>query len=123
MGDIFEKMCRQFVLLQGLEGKLKCMVTNVGKWWGPGKDHKPTDIDVVGIDNVAKKAIIGECKFKNEVLDKEVYESLYDRRGLIDRDYAEVQFLFFSLSGYSKWVIENMDQETVKLFTLEDLYS
>ncbi len=123
MGDIFEKMCRQYVLLQGLEGKLNCMVTNVGKWWGPGKEHKPTDIDVVGIDNIAKKSVIGECKFKNEVLDKDVYETLFERRGLINRDYAEVQFLFFSLSGYSKWVIDNMDHKTVRLFTLEDLYS
>ncbi|HBZ52244.1 MAG TPA: ATPase [Eubacterium sp.] len=122
MGDIFEQMCRQFVLLQGLEGNLRCMVTNVGNWWGPGNDHKPTDIDVVGIDNIHKKAVIGECKFKNEKIDKSVYDALMARRGLIDRDYTEVQYLFFALSGYSDWILKNADKELVGLFTLKDLY-
>ena len=98
------------------------MVTNVGRWWGPGHDHIPTDIDVVGIDDTTKKAIIGECKFKNEVIDKEVYDTLMDRRGLIDKRYEEVEYLFFSLSGYSKWVKEQADKDSVRLITIEDLY-
>ena len=52
-----------------------------------------------------KKAVLGECKFKNEVIDKEVYEALMDRRGLIDKRYEEVEFLLFSLTGFSKRVV------------------
>ena len=122
MGEIFEYMCRYYTLSKGLQGELKCFVTNTGKWWGTGHDRKPTDIDVVGIDNVSSQAILGECKFKNEPIDKAVYESLMARKGLIDRKYSEVQYAFFSLSGYSEWVKENADTENVKLFTLEDLY-
>ena len=122
MGSVFEEMCRYYTLSEGLAGKLKCFVTNVGSWWGPGHDHKPTDIDVVGIDDAGRKAVIGECKFKNEVIDKQVYEALMHRIGLIDKRYPEVQFLFFSLSGYSQWVIDNADMQNVRLFTLEDLY-
>lgn len=123
MGGVFEDMCRYYTLLQGLEGKLNCIVTNVGNWWGPGHDHKPTDIDVVGIDDSAKRAVLGECKFKNEVIDKEVYETLMNRRGLIDKRYTEVQYLFFSLSGFSKWIKDNTDEETVRLMTLDDMYN
>ena len=123
MGRVFEDMCRYYTLYEGLEGRLNCLVTNVGGWWGPGHDHKPTDIDVVGLDDVEKKAVIGECKFKNEVLDKESYEALMNRRGLIDKRYREVQYLFFSLSGYSKWVEEHMDPKYDRLITLEDMYS
>ncbi|WP_022762931.1 ATP-binding protein [Butyrivibrio sp. AD3002] len=122
MGEIFEYMCRYYVLLKGMDGELGCFVTNAGKWWGNGHDRKPTDIDVVGIDNTSNKALIGECKFKNEQIDKGIYEALMDRKGLIDRKYEEVQFLFFSLSGYSKWVLEHADKDKVKLLTLEDLY-
>ncbi|MBR4606785.1 MAG: ATP-binding protein [Lachnospiraceae bacterium] len=122
MGSVFEEMCRHYVLSKGLDGRLKCLVTNVGKWWGPGHDRKPTDIDVVGIDHGGRKAVIGECKFKNEVIDKEVYEALMDRRGLIDKRYEEVEYLFFSLSGYSKWVKENAEKGKVLLLTLSDLY-
>ena len=123
MGEIFEDMCRYYVLSHGLDGKLKCMTTNVGKWWGMGHDCIPTDIDVVGIDEIGKKAILGECKFKNEQIDKPVYEELMNRKGLIDRKYEEVQYMYFSLSGFSKWVVENADAEKVSLLTLDDLYS
>ena len=122
MGEIFEDICKCYVLLQGLEGNLKCLTTNVGKWWGQGHDRIPTDIDVVGIDDISKKAIIGECKFKNEQIDKSVYESLLNKKGLIDKKYEEVQYLYFSLSGYSKWVMENADTENTLLLTLDDLY-
>ena len=77
---------------------------------------------MVGIDDVNKKAVLGECKFKNEVIDKEVYEALMDRRGLIDKRYEEVEFLFFSLSGFSKWVKENAHPDRVRLVTMEELY-
>ncbi len=122
MGKVFEDMCRYYTLSQGLDGNLKCLVTNVGSWWGPGNDYIPTDIDVVGIDDVNKKAVLGECKFKNEVIDKEVYDALLSRRGLIDKRYEEVEFLLFSLSGFSKWVKEH-ESDKVKLVTLEELYN
>ena len=123
MGEIFEDMCRYYVLSHGLDGKLKCMTTNVGKWWGMGHDRIPTDIDVVGIDEIGKKAILGECKFKNEQIDKPVYEDLMNREGIIDRKYEVVQYMYFSLTGFSKWVVENADAEKVSLLTLDDLYS
>lgn len=122
MGKVFEDMCRYYTLSQGLDGKLNCLVTNVGSWWGPGHDHIPTDIDVVGIDDANKKAVLGECKFKNEVIGKEVYEALMDRRGLIDKRYEEVEFLLFSLTGFSKWVKENARTDRIRLVTLEELY-
>lgn len=122
MGKVFEDMCRYYTLSQGLDGKLNCLVANVGGWWGPGHDHMPTDIDVVGIDDANKKAVLGECKFKNEVIDKEVYEALMDRRGLIDKSYEEVEFLLFSLTGFSKWVKENVQPDKVRLVTLKELY-
>lgn len=122
MGNIFEEMCRYYTLSEGISGNLNCFITRTGRWWGSGHDRIPTDIDVVGIDEINKKAVLGECKFKNEVVDKDVYESLLARCGLIDRHYQEVQFLFFSLSGYSKWVRENIDKARTKLLVLDDLY-
>lgn len=122
MGSIFEEMCRFYTLSQGLEGRLNCLVTNVGRWWGPDHDHKPTDIDVVGIDDVGKKAVIGECKFRNEVIDKDVYEALMKRQGLIEKRYMEVEYLLFSLSGFSRWVKEHASSENVHLVTLDEMY-
>ena len=59
----------------------------------------------------------------NEPIDKAAYESLLNRNGLIDRKYEEVQYLYFSLSGFSGWVEENADPAKTKLLTLKNLYS
>ncbi len=42
-----------------------------GKWY-----QQSTDIDVVGISAIENTAVIGECKFKNERIDKGIYEHI-----------------------------------------------
>ena len=123
MGNVFEEMCRFYTLHSGIMGRLNCYVTTVGKWWGtnPGK-RMQTDIDIVGLDKMSKKAVLGECKFKNEPVDKKVYEDLMDRNGLISREYMIVQYLLFSKSGFSEWVRENTDPSLVKKITLQEMY-
>lgn len=63
-------------------------------------DHTSTGIDVVGIDDANKKAVLGECKFKREVIDKEVYEALMARRGMIDKRYEEVETISDARTDY-----------------------
>ena len=124
MGSVFEQMCRYYTLLQGLDGNLHCDVTMTGTWWGNDHNHNQTDIDVVGLDMGAKQAVLGECKFKNEEIDKSIYDALVLRKGLIDHSFSEVQFLFFSLSGFSKWMLdkEKEDGDRIKLITLKEMY-
>lgn len=124
MGYTFEEMCRHYTLIQGLDGKLLCNITNTGCWWGTGHNREQTDIDVVGIDKISKQAVLGECKFKNELLDKSVYDALLSRTNLINPHYSEIQFLFFSLSGFSKWLLDEARQrkDRIKLITLKDMY-
>lgn len=122
MGHVFEKMCRDYILIQGLEGNLSCVPTQVGGWWGADHDRRQTDIDVVAIDTMNNMAILGECKFTNCPVDKEILESFLNRRGLIDRRYTEVQHVLFSLSGYTAWVQENAREYNVELLEIEDLY-
>ena len=45
------------------------------------------DIDVVAISEIDKAAVVGECKFKNEKIDKGIYETLIRRSGLISARY------------------------------------
>ena len=74
MGSVFEEMCRYYTLKQGIKGQYGCFVTTVGTWWGVEniKDEngdirtQSADIDVVALSETDKKAVIGECKFKNE---------------------------------------------------------
>ncbi|MCD7883357.1 MAG: ATP-binding protein [Lachnospiraceae bacterium] len=129
MGSVFESMCRSYTLEQGVLGTYGSFLTNVGSWWGMEtisdtdgqKLRQSADIDVVAVSELDKTAVIGECKFKNEKIDKSVYETLIRRASLISGKYRVVKYLFFSLSGYSDWVADRKDDQVV-LLSLEDLY-
>jgi len=129
MGSVFEEMCRYYTLQQGVKGTYGSLLTQVGTWWGVeqitdeegNRKTQSADIDVVGVSTVDKTVVIGECKFKNEKIDKNIYETLLRRTKLISGKYNTVRMLFFSLSGFTKWFDEVDDQRVVKI-TIEDLY-
>lgn len=124
MGSVFEDMCKYYTLLSGIEGKLNCFVTSVGKWWGTNPDKREsTDIDVVGLDKMSRKAVLGECKFRNEPIDKKVYEGLLEKNGLISKEYTVVQYMLFSKSGFTDWVVEHAERDSVKMVGLDEMYS
>ena len=129
MGSVFEEMCRYYTLKQGITGQYGCFVTTVGTWWGVEniKDEngdirtQSADIDVVALSETDKKAVIGECKFKNEKIDKGIYETLLRRGKLISAQYKVSKYIFFSLSGYTDW-FESISDKDVLLLTLDSLY-
>ena len=129
MGSVFEEMCRYYTLKQGIAGQYGCFVTTVGTWWGVEniKDKngdtrtQSADIDVVALSETDKKAVIGECKFKNEKIDKGIYETLLRRGKLLSSKYKITKYIFFSLSGYTDW-FESISDEDVLLLTLDSLY-
>lgn len=128
MAGVFEDMCRSYTLMQGIRGAYGSMLTRAGSWWGTesvssdeGTVRQSADIDVVGISDLDKTAVIGECKFKNEKIDKKVYDTLMRRSALINGRYRVVRYLFFSLSGYTDW-FEQLNDDRVVLLTLDDLF-
>lgn len=129
MGTVFEDMCRYYTLKQGITGEYGCFITLAGTWWGVenitdknGETRtQSADIDVVAISEIDKKAVIGECKFKNEKIDKGIYETLIRRGNLINAKYKISKYIFFSLSGYTDW-FESLSEEDVLLLTLDSLY-
>lgn len=131
MGKVFEEMCLYYTLSAGLEGRLNCFVTEVGTWWGTesiqdadGKWYSQSaDVDVVGISPVDRSVVVGECKFKNEKIDKNIFDTLVRRSKVIPCKYPVIQYLLFSLGGYTDWFKQNVDAKSVTLFTLDDLYN
>lgn len=129
MGAVFEEMCRYYTLKNGIMGEYGCFITSVGTWWGveniTDKDGnirtQSADIDVVALSEVDKKALVGECKFKNEKIDKTIYETLVRRGKLLPAKYKVSKYLLFSLSGYTDW-FESLSDEDVLLLTLDSLY-
>lgn len=109
MGAVFEEMCRYYTLKQGIMGEYGCFITSVGTWWGVENitdqngnfRAQSADIDVVALSETDKKAVVGECKFKNEKIDKGIYDTLIRRGKVIPAKYKISKYIFFSLSGYT----------------------
>ena len=129
MRTVFEDMCRYYILKKGIIGEYGCFITSVGTWWGVEniKDKygnmrtQSVDIDVVALSEVDKKALVGECKFKNEKIDKSIYETLVSRGKLLPAKYKVSKYILFSLAGYTDWV-ESLSDEDVVLLTLDSIY-
>lgn len=129
MGSVFEEMCRRFVLEQGVIGSYGTFITEVGTWWGTEnildesgeKRTQSADIDVVGISSIDKCMVVGECKFKNEKIDKKIYETLVRRSGVLSGKYRLKRLLLFSLNGYTEW-FDHRDQNEVHCYMLKDIY-
>lgn len=122
MGPIFETICQEYVLREGMSGEYGHMLTQTGKWRGNDPVKRcPADIDVVGIDAISKTAVIGECKFKNSAFGKNEYETLRDRSRLIS-PYTVERYLIFSLGGVTKWVLEQ-HEPNVEIVSMEKLFS
>lgn len=122
MGEIYEKMCRDYLILHAFSSWMPCTIYEVGKWYGINPQKKePTDIDIVALDTINHKAILGECKFRNSMIDKNVLDELRARNGLIDRKYTTVSYFLFSLGGFTKWFEENPD-DFVKTIPIEKMY-
>ena len=129
MGAVFEEMCRYYTLKQGIMGEYGCFITSVGTWWGVENitdqngnfRAQSADIDVVALSETDKKAVVGECKFKNEKIDKGIYDTLIRRGKVIPAKYKISKYIFFSLSGYTEW-FESLSEEDVLLLKLDSLY-
>lgn len=129
MGSVFEDMCRYYTLQHGILGEFGCFITAAGSWWGTEtvvnedgeKRGQSADIDVVALAEAEKKAVVGECKFKNEKISREVYETLVHRAHLLSAKYQIVKYILFSLSGYTEWFDTLADDKAVPL-TLDNLY-
>lgn len=130
MGSVFEEMCRYYTLEQGIKGRFDSFLTDVGTWWGVEtvenqrgeKVQQSADIDVVAISELDKSVVVGECKYKNEKIDKGIYDTLLRRAGLISGKYKVSKYIFFSLSGYTDW-FDTLKDNRVVLLSLSDLYA
>lgn len=129
MGPVFENMCRYYTLKHGIQNEFGSFITNVGSWWGSElivneyneKKVQSADIDVVGISPLDKSFIVGECKFKNEKVDKNVYLTLVRRAKLIKTNYKLTKYILFSLSGFTSFFIEKNDNDLI-LISLDMMY-
>ena len=123
MGDIFEDICKEYIIRLAKERKLPFVPYHLGKWWGNNPEIKAQDdVDLLAIDRNGKEAIFIECKFTSQPMPYNEYEDLV----IATKAFPNIKtkhLYFISKSGYSNSVINQAKKDGATLLTLNDLFN
>ena len=98
---VYEDICREKMWELNDNNTFSTHFNKLGRHWDSNNE-----IDIVAIDTVNKKVIIGECKYSKNPKDVSVYSDLINNKQKVIekvlKDYEVVNYVIFSRSGYSK---------------------
>lgn len=128
MGLVFEYMCRSW-LIENMD-QLPFQLNALGEWWGSHpKLKKEVQLDIVGTaarsHNAASgdRYLIGSCKYKNSKIGQDELELIKEYASVFVSQNDICDYIIFSKGGFSEGLKNLADQGSVRLVTLEDLYS
>jgi AAA+ ATPase superfamily predicted ATPase len=125
MGAIFETMCSDYLgrLNSATNKVLPFKIRQLGRWWGTNPHTKTEEeIDIVGINEKLSSALFCECKYRNQLTDIKILNSLIAKAELW-KGYAHRYFMLFSRKGFTREVHAAAKQAgNVLLATLEEMY-
>ena len=118
MGKVFENICADYLLENYTS--LPVQFQNLGRWWGNNpKLKREEEIDIIATSG--DKAIICECKWRNEKTDKNVLKTLLERRKLLPW-FNECYYCIFSKAGFTSACQQLADSSNkIKLITYSDM--
>ena len=130
MGEIFEEMCKQYLL--NYDKKLPINILDIGEWWGyDKKNNREIQIDIVATtpkknNSKDNSIIVGSCKWTNEKVGMSELNLLKEYTSIMLQTYKNskdtvVYYYLFSKSGF-KSSISNYHEKNVRLVSLGDLY-
>lgn len=123
MGNVFEKICSQWIGEEELKGNLPINnVETVGRWWGTDPvTHRQEEIDLV-VSGIERDAIFCECKWRNEKTDANVLVNLKRKSQLVKLpENANRSYMLFSKAGFTDACIEMTKKEGDQLIDLDIL--
>jgi hypothetical protein len=117
MGLPFEAMCRDWVRMASAAGILAQRAGRVGTWWNP--DHQ---LDIVGLDEDSRAAILGEAKWQAKPFDyQELERYLGHVRALGNLSRPHTLHLLFARAGFSDDVQRWAGVHNARLLTPESM--
>jgi AAA+ ATPase superfamily predicted ATPase len=119
MGQVFEEICKQYLMVEARRNALPFLIGPVGRWWGNNpKEHRQEEIDIMTYRKDA--ALFCECKWKNALVDVDVLHDLKAQSELFA--YTKVSLWLFSKAGFTDRVkIAAEEYKNVRLITLDDM--
>lgn len=122
MGHMYERICREYLLLKNKAGELPILFTEIGRWWGTDpRQKKEVEIDLVARDQ--QDYLFAECKWRNEKTDFSVLLSLQEKADIFSKNRNQTWFYLFSKSGFTEALLEeSKNNPHFILISLEDLF-
>lgn len=117
----FEQICTEWMRRQNRVDALPFRCAAIGRWW-----DKRAEIDIVGISKErgdeprGSKVFFGECKFRKSAFNAQMLDALSEKSEAFK--CAEKYFYLFSKGGFTKSVMERVDDKYVFAVTPEQLY-
>ena len=123
MGNIFEKMCFDYIAEINSKDKFPFKIRNMGRWWGANKNTKSQEeIDIIAENSKEKSIAFCECKFTNSLVDISVLRDLQRKSEIFD-NYKKKYFILFSKNGFENKLYEEAQiNKNIILVELKDMY-
>ncbi|MCL2672653.1 MAG: ATP-binding protein [Clostridiales bacterium] len=122
MGEVFEKLCMEYMWSE--YGNMPFAFQNIGRWWGNNPDLKAqAEIDFIAYRDEGEQAIFGECKWRNEPLDRSNIDALIEKCEMF-RQFTQKYYYLFSKSGFSSGA-RKLAAETanIRLIDFKDMFA
>lgn len=117
-GHVFEKIAMEYIKYQVMVGEIQELYTEYGQWWGNNPQKKQEEeIDIVCANE--EHILVGECKWRNSMLDIAVLDKLKERARLLAAG-RQVHYILFSKSGFKVELVEKAQREGVILISTKD---
>jgi len=122
MGEVFEKLCIEY--MWSIYDTLPVPFQNISRWWGNNPSLKSQmEIDFIANRNESKEAIFGECKWRNEELDRGVIEGLIEKCEMFSQ-FERKHYYFFSKSGFTTGACEFASgRDDIRLVAFADMFN
>ncbi|MDO5853621.1 MAG: ATP-binding protein [Thermoplasmata archaeon] len=109
VAHVFEDVCRE-VLREAL--RAEDISASYGRYW-----NDRDEIDVVAIDGENRVVYAGECRFRDDPVDRDVLEELVAKCAYAKEfDGYTIRYCLFSVSGYTDAALEMAEAEGAILF-------
>ena len=116
IGIVFEDLCREWVMEQGVMGRLPLVPERIGAWWA-----RDEEIDVVAVGE--DTALFGECKWTARRVGVNILDDLKRKAYPVIQEggWERIRYALFSRSGFTAALERRAGDEGILLVGPEDL--
>ena len=112
----FEELCREWVSVKAEMGEFPFLPEQTGSYWS-----KQAQVDVLAINWRTKDILLGECKWGQKAVSRDVIQTLVDKTAKVLPGQVkwQVHYAFFARSGFTPPAQELAKEHQALLVTLD----